>query len=513
MNMQTIPLVFNRIPSADSAEVPKKYHLMNIVSNKSVSASSFVPPILMHREPISSAMASSANQEEELNNSLASSEESKKKSLSDFTLKPMNDEPEPEFGKGSTLGGSAAEHRRRKFKLWKGVQNPDRLNWVLQDSDALGHKFVGRREDSGKSAFVLLIPNGNTFDVVPAPKMYKFIPKIHYKTPTIEEAELEMAKGRRLESTLLKKVLPASKTDEDETGATKKKEKKPKKTGDDEDDEFEQVADVDEEEDARLEKLLERKKNKQLANNLLGKDSSITKDDMDTSDDESENNKNEFRDVNSDDDEDEELMQLTSSGKQLSKLLKKNEDEDENDNDDMSEDEFTIEENFSTNMYSKGKEKGPSAVGSLTEQGNRLSSKRPAEDSSINTNSAKRLREENSAPRPTITPTSTTSTTTTTTTTATTATATTPATTTPAASAAAKAKKTEEDSKFITEAMVIKALARKPILSKDLAKVFKKQLEYGDNKDRLRSIVGKICQLKVIDNEKYICLQPKYQPK
>lgn len=257
----------------------------------------------------------------------------------------------------------------------------------------------------------------------------------------------------------------------------------------------------------------------------------------------------------------------------MSKLLKKNEDEDENDNDDMvsltlkrilqikrkkmincffvlffllifqSEDEFTIEENFSTNMYSKGKEKGPSAVGSLTEQGNRLSSKRPAEDSSINTNSAKRvnksssflfwcydnydrliiyilfyiiavqLREENSAPRPTITPTSTTSTTTTTTTTATTATATTPATTTPAASAAAKAKKTEEDSKFITEAMVIKALARKPILSKDLAKVFKKQLEYGDNKDRLRSIVGKICQLKVIDNEKYICLQPKYQPK
>eukprot|EP00842_Homolaphlyctis_polyrhiza_P001061 jgi/Hompol1/1956/HPOL_000592-RA len=70
------------------------------------------------------------------------------------------------------------------------IGDPDRQPWILKDSD--GQEFTGNVEGSQQSSYVLFVFTDDGFKMIPASKWYRFVPKVNYRTLSIEEAEEKM---------------------------------------------------------------------------------------------------------------------------------------------------------------------------------------------------------------------------------------------------------------------------------------------------------------------------------
>ncbi|KAK5668476.1 transcription factor IIF subunit tfg1 [Batrachochytrium dendrobatidis] len=68
--------------------------------------------------------------------------------------------------------------------------DPDRHPWVLQDDD--DQYYTGNLEGSQGSNYMLFVFVNGGFKVIPATKFYKFMPRVNYRTLTVDEAEEQM---------------------------------------------------------------------------------------------------------------------------------------------------------------------------------------------------------------------------------------------------------------------------------------------------------------------------------
>ncbi|KAI9193037.1 uncharacterized protein BJ171DRAFT_535088 [Polychytrium aggregatum] len=83
-------------------------------------------------------------------------------------------------------------------KLKRKAKDPDRFPWLMTDFDnAPQHTFTGNLEPN-RANYVLFMPSEDgSFQCLPASKWYKFTPRLHYQTLTIDEAEEKMSKIKR----------------------------------------------------------------------------------------------------------------------------------------------------------------------------------------------------------------------------------------------------------------------------------------------------------------------------
>ncbi|CCH41210.1 Transcription initiation factor IIF subunit alpha [Wickerhamomyces ciferrii] len=91
---------------------------------------------------------------------------------------------------------------QRKTRQIKAVdENTKKLRyeeyypWVMEDFDGK-NTWVGSYEAGSSDAYVLLIPDGDGFKMMPADKVYRFTPRNKYSTLTLEEAEARMEKSK-----------------------------------------------------------------------------------------------------------------------------------------------------------------------------------------------------------------------------------------------------------------------------------------------------------------------------
>jgi len=75
--------------------------------------------------------------------------------------------------------------------------------WVMEDYDGK-NTWVGSYEAGSSDAYVLLVPDGNGFKMIPADKVYRFTPRNRYSTLTLEEAEARMEKHNHVPRWLMK---------------------------------------------------------------------------------------------------------------------------------------------------------------------------------------------------------------------------------------------------------------------------------------------------------------------
>ena len=74
------------------------------------------------------------------------------------------------------------------------VRYEEALPWHLEDFDNR-NTWVGAYESALSDMYVGLVRAGSTFRMVPMERWYKFTPKSHFKTLSIEEAEVKMSKA------------------------------------------------------------------------------------------------------------------------------------------------------------------------------------------------------------------------------------------------------------------------------------------------------------------------------
>ncbi|BFZ62327.1 transcription factor IIF subunit tfg1 [Saitoella coloradoensis] len=295
-----IKLFFN--PNASDV----RHNVMRFHSTKDVDINNFSKPVKLHRRrPNATRVALAASEIGVVDGDIASGSGAEGSAGDAVPATPAAPKP-----RSNLFKKKLAQVYHADKDAWR-LKQEESTPWVLEDEDG-SNTWVGSMEAS-QAAYVVFVPHGDGFMVIPADRWYKFANKGKSRGMTLEEAEEEMTKRSKVPKWYREKLEQKVKEEQENkpvkpSGVLGRKPPSAsvqRRAGDEGDLDFEEEFADDEEvqlggDDEELSKALEaRIKEEQLSANAMGE-----------------------AEYNFDDDEDDDKPKYNKAGKRTNKLLR-----------------------------------------------------------------------------------------------------------------------------------------------------------------------------------------------
>ncbi|KAJ2721618.1 transcription factor IIF subunit tfg1 [Coemansia sp. Benny D115] len=190
-----------------SAQLPRTHNVMRMLSAKPVDFAEFTAPVKLRRRNKEYYRLKNKKRNEE--RAALLEQEMQKNKAEGVEVVQREERPKADINLIADVGGARSNKKNLFKKRTKQVYFADeekrRLDieearpWVLEDDDEK-EVWTGSLEGGQMSTYVLFVLTEDGFKVVPVNRWYKFAPKLKYKTLTLDEAEEEMKRARKVDA-------------------------------------------------------------------------------------------------------------------------------------------------------------------------------------------------------------------------------------------------------------------------------------------------------------------------